>query len=75
MTPDSNTIQMVQPAKIERIIDTLGLKDDRQHNTPADPNVKLHKDKDGLPRTDEWHYRSLIGQLNYLTQSTQPNGW
>ena len=40
---------------------------------PADPNVKLHKDKDGLPRTDEWHYRSLIGQLNYLTQSTRPD--
>ena len=61
---------MVQPALINRIIDTLGLKDDRQCDTPADPNVKLHKDKDGLPRTDEWHYRSLIGQLNYLTQST-----
>ena len=46
--------------------------DDRQHDTPADPNVKLHKDKDGLPRTDEWHYWSLIGQLNYLSQSTRP---
>ena len=64
---------MVQPAMINRIIDTLGLsKDDRQHDTPADPNVKLHKDKDGLPCTDEWHYWSLIGQLNYLTQSTRP---
>ena len=51
------TLEMVQPAN--RIIDTLGLKDDRQHDMPADPNVKLHKDKDGLPRTDEWHYRSL----------------
>ena len=49
-TPDADTIQMVQPAMINRIIDTLGLKDDRQHDTPADPNVKLHKDKDGLPR-------------------------
>ena len=29
---------------IKRIIDTLGLKDDQQHNMPADPNVKLHKD-------------------------------
>ena len=42
MTPDADTIQMVQPAMIYRIIDTLGLKNDRQHDTPADPNVKLH---------------------------------
>ena len=72
-TTDANTIQMVQLAMINRIIDTLGLKDDRQHDTPSDPNVKLHKDKDGLPCTDEWHYRSLIGHLNYLMESTQPD--
>ena len=35
--------------------------------------MKLHKDKDGVPCIDEWHYRSLIGQLNYLTQSTRPD--
>ena len=60
---------MVQPALINRIIDTLGLKDDRQSDTPADPNVKLHKDKDGLPHTDDWHYRSLIGQLAELSDA------
>ena len=40
---------MVQPALTERIINTLGLKDERQCDTPADPNVKLHKDTNGLP--------------------------
>ena len=43
-------------------------KDERRFDTPADPNVKLHKDKDGQARRDTFHYRSLIGQLNYLTQ-------
>ena len=35
-------------------------------------NVKLHKDVNGIPRKDNFHYRSLVGQLNYLMQSTHP---
>ena len=35
-------------------------------------NVKLHKDVNGIPRKDNFHYRSLVGQLNYLMQSTRP---
>ena len=42
------------------------------HDTPAEPNVKLHKDVNGMPRKDDFHYRSLVGQLNYLMQSTRP---
>ena len=30
------------------------------------------KDVDGIPRKDEFHYQSLVGQLNFLTQSTRP---
>ena len=62
---------MNQPALIKRIIDSLQLKDQRQHDTPADQT--LHKDKDGKPRRTDFHYRSLIGQLNYLTSSTRPD--
>ena len=53
------------------VIKRKQLKDQRMHNTPAD--IILHKDKDGLPRKDDFHYRSLIGQLNYLTCSTRPD--
>ena len=35
-------------------------------------NVKLHKDVNGISRKDDFHYRSLVGQLNYLTQLTRP---
>ena len=70
--PDKDTISMTQPALIQRIIDSLPLKDARLHDTPADPNITLTPDKNGQPRQDTFHYRSLVGQLNYLTASTRP---
>ena len=69
--PDTKTFKLNQPALIQRIIDSLQLKDQRQHDTPAD--VTLHKDLDGEPRKNDFHYRSLVGQLNCLTSSTRPD--
>ena len=63
-------VSLTQPAFIERIIKTCGLKDQRMHDTPAD--VILHRDSDGLKRKNEFHYRSVIGQLNYLAATTRP---
>ena len=34
--------------------------------------VLLTKDKAGAPRKENWHYRSLIGMLNFLVNSTHP---
>ena len=62
---------MNQPALTKRIVDSLGLKDQRIHDVPTEPNVRLTKDEDGPERKDQFHYRSLIGQLNYLTASLQ----
>jgi hypothetical protein len=63
-------ISFTQPALIQRILETVPLKDQRMHDTPAD--VTLHKDKDGQERKTDFHYRSAIGQLNFLTASTRP---
>ena len=52
-------------------MDSLHLTDQRQHQTPADR--VLVPDKDGEARKSDFHYRSLIGQLNYLTASTRPD--
>lgn len=68
---EGNRISMKQPAFIDRIIAQCGLKDSRMHDTPAD--AILHRDKDGPPRKNEFHYRSLIGQLNYLAATTRPD--
>ena len=67
--PTSKTFKMNQPALIKCIIDSLNLKDQCQHDTPADHI--LHKDKDGKSHRTDFHYWSLIGQLNYLTLSTR----
>jgi hypothetical protein len=40
------------------------------HDTPADEI--LHRDEDGQERKTEFHYRSIIGQLNYLAATTRP---
>ena len=66
------TIKMNQPALAKRIVDSLGLKDQRMHDVPAEPNARLTKDEDGPERKDEFHCRSSIGQLNHLTASTRP---
>jgi hypothetical protein len=68
---EGNRISMKQPAFIERIIASCGLKDARMHDTPAD--VILHRDEDGQERKNEFHYRSVIGQLNYLAATTRPD--
>ena len=57
---------LTQPFLIQRIISTLGLKDSRLHDTPAEPKTLLHKDTDGQARKYDWSYRSVIGMLNYL---------
>ena len=43
-----DSISLTQPALIQRIIETVPLKDQRMHDTPAD--VTLHRDKDGQAR-------------------------
>ncbi len=69
--PTKDTIKLNQPALTKRIVDSLQLTDQRQHQTPADRI--LTADKKGPPRKSTFHYRSLIGQLNYLTASTRPD--
>jgi hypothetical protein len=40
-------------------------------DTPAD--AILHPDTEGAPRQEKWNYRSLIGKLNYIANSTRPD--
>jgi len=65
-----NRISMKQPAFIDRIIDQCKLKDQILHDTPAD--TILHRDKDGPERKNDFHMRSIVGQLNYLAATTRP---
>ena len=66
------SILMAQPALIQRIIECVKLTDNRQHDTPALAGNVLHKDPNGQPRKTDFHYRSAIGQMNFITGSTRP---
>jgi hypothetical protein len=73
VTRDSEgAIHVTQPHLIQRIIAAVGLQDDsKMHNTPA--NVLLHKDTDGPPFDAPWKYRSLVGMLSYLANTSRPD--
>jgi hypothetical protein len=65
-TSNGLEFHLTQPALIDWIIQTIPLKDQQLHDTPA--NRILYKG--GEPRKMDFHYRSAVGQLNYLTAST-----
>ena len=72
-SPDG-TIQLTQPQLIDAIIKDLHLQSGSNvKKTPAVPNNPLHKDTDGPDMTPEFHYRSVIGNLNFLEKSTRPD--
>ena len=64
------SIEISQPGFILQIIESVRLKDQCMHNTPA--NEKLHCNKNGAPKQTDFHYRSVTGQLNYLAGTTRP---
>ena len=71
--PDGS-IQLTQPQLIDAIIKDLHLRSgSNTKKTPAVPNNPLHKETDGPDMTPEFHYRSVIGKLNFLEKSTQPD--
>ena len=65
------SIQLTQPQIIDSIIKDLHLlSGSNAKKTPSVPTNLLHKDSDGPDMTPEFHYRSMIGKLNFLEKST-----
>ena len=74
--PDGNGFTLAQPYLIQRIIEALNLdpattKSPRGNTPVAYP--LLNKDPDGLPRQAMWKYRSVIGMLGYLQNTSRPD--
>ncbi len=65
--PDG-TITLTQPHLINTILTDLNLQTARTtgRSTPALSSVLLHRDPQGLPFNKSFHYRSIIGKLNFL---------
>ena len=68
-------ITLTQPQLIASILKDLHLDKDNviTRKTPCLSTVLLHKDPNGQPMTNEFNYRSVIGKLNFLEKSTQPD--
>jgi Reverse transcriptase (RNA-dependent DNA polymerase) len=68
------TIHLTQPQLIESILKELRLDDTaKRKNTPAASSKILARYNDSEPFDDSFHYRRVIGKLNYLEKSTRPD--
>ena len=65
-------IKLTQPHLIDAILKNLYLQDNiKEKSTPALSSQILHTDVDGEDMGNEFHYRSVIGKLNFLEKSTR----
>ena len=68
---NDGTITLTQPQLIDSIIEDLNMKDNtKPRPIPAYSSKLHHKDTDGESTEVNFHYRSMIGKLNFLEKST-----
>ena len=68
------SIVLTQPQLIDSIIQDLHLQNgSNPKTTPAITSKGLHKDAEGTDLTPEFHYRSVIGKLNFPEKLTCPD--
>ncbi len=65
--------EFTQHALIDAIINDVGLKDAKVKLVPAKVSLKLNAFKDEPPFDLDFNYRSAVGKLNYLAQTTRPD--
>ncbi len=65
--------EFTQRALINAIIDDVGLTDAKVTSVPAKESLKLHTIKDKPPYDLDFNYRSAVGKLYYLAQTTRPD--
>ena len=68
------SIHLSRPQLIDSIIQDLHLQPgSNSKSTPSVTSTLLYKDTDGPDMQPEFHYRSVIGKLNFLENSTRPD--
>ncbi len=70
------TVHLTQPYLINSILKELGLQADsaKSKATPAASSKLLGRHNDTPPHDEaSFHYRHIIGKLNYLEKSTRPD--
>eukprot|EP00957_Ditylum_brightwellii_P043545 3301368-Ditylum_brightwellii.AAC.1 len=69
---DCKLFELQQPYLIKKIVDHIGLMPDVKCRENPVCLPLLHKDLDGLKHKQSWHFRSAIGMLSYLWDTSQP---
>ena len=68
------SIHLSQPQLNDSIIQDLHLQPgSNSKSTPSVTSTLLHKDTNSPDMQPEFHYRSVIGKLNFLEKSTRPD--
>ena len=68
------TITLNQPQLIDSILKDMKFQSNtKEKDTPALSSVILQKDTQGKPFNNDFHYRRVIGKLNFLEKSTRPD--
>ena len=73
------SIHMTQPHLIDSVLEDLNLLAHENRSStsirdlPSMPTRKILADTNGPMFTYPWHYRSVIGKLNFLEKSTRPD--
>ena len=65
--------EFTQRALIDSIINDAGLKGEKVKPAPANVSLQLNAFKDEPPFDLDFNYRSAVGKLNYLAQTTRPD--
>jgi hypothetical protein len=65
--------EFTQRALIDSIIKDVGANDSKSKTVPAKVALQLHAFKDYPPFDESFDYRSAVGKLNYLGQTTRPD--
>ena len=70
----SNKKTFTQPHLIDDILNNLGLKHAKDgKETPAASSRILTRNDDGIDHDKSFHYRSVIGKMDYLEMATRPD--
>ncbi len=73
MSKEDGSYNFTQRALIDSIIDDVGIKDSNTKPVPAKVSLRLHAFKEEPVFNLNFNYRSVVGKLNYLAQTTRPD--
>ena len=69
----SYSYEFTQHALIDSIIEDAGISDSKTKPVPAKVSLWLHAFKNEQVFDLDFNYRSVVGKLNYLAQTTRPD--